>query len=47
MSSVTFYDYLDALEKPVLIPCLKLEWLNPDDTISHEITADLYNTNGR
>ena len=46
MSSVTFYDYLDALEKPVLIPCLKLEWLNPDDTISHEITADLYNTNG-
>lgn len=46
MSNLTFYDYLDALEKPVLVPCLKLEWLNPDDTISHEITADLYNTNG-
>ena len=30
----------------MLVPCLKLEWLNPDDTISHEITTDLYNTNG-
>ncbi len=46
MSNVTFYDYLDALEKPVIVPCLKLEWLNPDDTISHEITTSLYNTNG-
>lgn len=46
MDNPTFYDYLDALEKPVLVPCLKLEWLNPDDTISHEITSDLYNTNG-
>lgn len=46
MSNLTFYDYLDALEKPVIVPCLKLEWLNPDDTISHEITSSLYNTNG-
>ena len=46
MSSPTFYDYLEALENPVLVPCLKLEWLNPDGTISHEITEDLYNTNG-
>jgi hypothetical protein len=46
MSSLTFYDYLNALEAPVIIPCLKLEWLNPDDTVSHEITTDLYNTNG-
>lgn len=46
MNGLTFYDYLDALEKPVLVPCLKLEWLNPDDTVSHEITSDLYNTNG-
>ena len=46
MSSLTFYDYLDALKKPVIVPCLKLEWLNPDDTISHDITTSLYNTNG-
>lgn len=46
MSNLTFYDYLNALEQPVLIPCLKLEWLNPDDTVSHDITASLYNTNG-
>lgn len=46
MSNPTFYDYLDALKKPVLVPCLKLEWLNSDDTVSHEITTDLYNTNG-
>lgn len=46
MSSLTFYDYLEALKQPVLIPCLKLEWLNPDDTIAYEITEDLYNTNG-
>lgn len=46
MSNLTFYDYLDALEQPVLIPCLKLEWLNPDDTVSHDITTSLYNTNG-
>ena len=46
MSKLTFYDYLDALKKPVIVPCLKLEWLNPDDTISHDITTSLYNTNG-
>lgn len=46
MADLTFYDYLYALKKPVLIPCLKLEWLNPDDTIAKEITTDLYNTNG-
>ena len=46
MSNLTFYDYLNALEQPVLIPCLKLEWLNPDDTVSHDITTSLYNTNG-
>lgn len=44
--ALTFYDYLEALKKPVLVPCLKLEWLNPDDTIAYEITTDLYNTNG-
>lgn len=44
--SLTFYDYLEALKKPVLTPCLRLEWLNPDDTIAYEITTDLYNTNG-
>ncbi len=46
MSALTFYDYLEALKKPVIVPALKLEWLNPDDTISHEITSDLYSTNG-
>lgn len=46
MSNLTFYDYLDALRQPVLVPCLKLEWLNADDTVSHDITTDLYNTNG-
>lgn len=44
--ALTFYDYLEAVKKPVLVPCLKLEWLNPDDTIAYEITTDLYNTNG-
>lgn len=44
--ALTFYDYLEAIKKPVLVPCLKLEWLNPDDTIAYEITTDLYNTNG-
>jgi len=44
--ALAFYDYLEALKKPTLIPCLKLEWLNPDDTIAYEITTDLYNTNG-
>ena len=44
--ALTFYDYLEAVNKPVLIPCLKLEWLNPDDSIAYEITTDLYNTNG-
>lgn len=46
MAALTFYDYLEALKKPTLVPCLKLEWLNPDDTIAYEITTDLYNTNG-
>ena len=44
--ALTFYDYLEAVKKPVLVPCLKLEWLNPDDSIAYEITTDLYNTNG-
>ena len=44
--ALTFYDYLEAAKKPVLVPCLRLEWLNPDDTIAYEITTDLYNTNG-
>ena len=44
--ALTFYDYLEAVKKPVLVPCLKLEWLNPDDTVAYEITTDLYNTNG-
>ena len=34
--ALTFYDYLEALKKPTLVPCLKLEWLNPDDTIAYE-----------
>lgn len=46
MASLTFYDYLEAVKKPVLVPCLKLEWLNSDDSIAYEITTDLYNTNG-
>ena len=46
MAALTFYDYLEALKKPVLVPCLKLEWLNPDDSIAYEITTDLYNTSG-
>lgn len=44
--ALTFYEYLEAVKKPVLVPCLKLEWLNPDDSIAYEITTDLYNTNG-
>lgn len=44
--ALTFYDYLEALKRPVIVPCLKLEWLNPDDTVDYEITTDLYNTNG-
>lgn len=44
--ALTFYDYLEAVKKPVLVPCLKLEWLNTDDSIAYEITTDLYNTNG-
>lgn len=44
--ALTLYDYLEAVKKPVLVPCLKLEWLNPDDSIAYEITTDLYNTNG-
>lgn len=44
--ALTFYNYLEAVKKPVLVPCLKLEWLNPDDSIAYEITTDLYNTNG-
>lgn len=46
MANLTFYDYLEALKKPVLFPCLKLEWLNSDDTVAYEITTDLFNTNG-
>lgn len=44
--ALTFYDYLEALKRPVIVPCLKLEWLNPDDTVDYEITTDLYNTSG-
>ncbi len=44
--AVTFDDYLKALKEPVLTPCIKMEWLNPDGTVSHEITQDLYNTTG-
>ncbi len=44
--AVTFDDYLKALKEPVITPCIRMEWLNPDGTVSHEITQDLYNTTG-
>ena len=43
---ITFNDYLNALKEPVIVPCIKMEWLNADGTVSHEITQDLYNTSG-
>lgn len=44
--ALTFNDYLNALKEPVLTPCIKMEWLNADGTVAHEITQDLYNTSG-
>lgn len=44
--ALTFQDYLTALKEPVLYPCIKMEWLNADGTVAHEVTQDLYNTSG-
>lgn len=44
--ALTFNDYLRALKEPVITPCIKMEWLNPDGTVAYEITQDLYNTTG-
>ena len=44
--AVTFNDYLKALQEPVLVPCIRMEWLHADGTVAYEITQDLYNTTG-